>query len=81
MAYIRTIDEADADGDLARLYGGLQTKEGRVDNVLKVHSLNVPSLEAHLRLYRTIMFGKSKLSRRQREMIGVTVSVLNRCHY
>ena len=39
------------------------------------------SLEAHLDVYKTIMFGRSPLTRRQREMIGVTVSVLNHCHY
>lgn len=81
MAHIRTIQEDEAEGRLAELYAVLQGKGGRVDNILKIHSLNVPSLEAHVALYRTIMFGRSSLSRRQREMIAVTVSVLNHCHY
>jgi len=81
VAYIRMIGEDEADGRLKKIYGLLLTPEGFVDNVLKIHSLNVRSLEAHLSLYRTVMFGPSPLSRAQREMIGVTVSVLNRCHY
>ncbi|MFN2240610.1 MAG: carboxymuconolactone decarboxylase family protein [Thermoanaerobaculia bacterium] len=36
---------------------------------------------AHLDLYREIQFGRSELSRREREMIAVAVSVTNHCHY
>ncbi len=81
MPYIRVITEEEAEGRLKDLYSRLQTPEGTVDNILKIHSLNVPSLEAHLQLYRRAMFGPSGLSRAQREMIAVTVSVLNHCHY
>ena len=52
-----------------------------MDNILKIHSLNKRSLDAHLLLYKTLMYGPSGLSRAQREMIAVTVSVLNHCHY
>ena len=81
MAYIRMIQEDEAQGKLADLYRRLRNREGVVDNILKIHSLNAPSLEAHFDLYRTVMSGRSTLSRRQREMIAVTVSVLNHCHY
>ncbi len=81
MAHIRVIQETEAEGRLAEVYRQLQGEDGDVDNILKIHSLNVPSLEAHVALYRTIMSGRSSLSRRQREMIAVTVSVLNHCHY
>jgi alkylhydroperoxidase family enzyme len=81
MAYIRMISEDDAEGNLKKLYGRLLTPEGDVDNILKIHSLNEASLEGHLRLYKTLMYGRSGLSRTQREMIAVSVSVLNHCHY
>lgn len=81
MAYIRMIREDDAQGNLKKLYGRLLTPRGEVDNILKIHSLNEASLEAHLRLYKTLMYGASGLSRAQREMIAVTVSVINHCHY
>lgn len=53
----------------------------KVAHVLKVHSLNPDVLEAHLNLYKKIMFGKSNLSRKQREMTATVVSNINKCHY
>ena len=81
MAFIKVIDEQGATGPLRKLYDQLTGKDGIVDNILRIHSLNPRSLETHMALYRHLMFGRSGLSRRRREMIGVTVSVLNRCHY
>lgn len=81
MAWIQTIDEDDADGRLAELYGVLAEPGGGVDNILKIHSLAPRSLEDHYRLYRNLMYGRSPLSRAQREMIAVAVSAANRCHY
>jgi alkylhydroperoxidase family enzyme len=52
-----------------------------VDNILKIHSLNPASLSGHFEFYRTLMRGRSALTRTQREMIAVVVSSLNRCRY
>jgi alkylhydroperoxidase family enzyme len=81
VAYIRVIGEHEAEGRLKELYSKLVTPAGDVDNILKIHSLNIPSLKAHLELYRRAMYGRSGVSRAWREMIAVTVSVLNHCHY
>ncbi len=81
MAWIRIIPEEEADGELKRLYGQVTEPWGGVDNILKIHSLNPPSLSAHFEFYRTLMRGSSGLTRIQREMIAVVVSVANRCHY
>ena len=81
MAWIRTIDEDDAADKLAKLYERLREPWGGVDNILKIHSLNPPSLAAHFELYKILMRGRSPLSRAQREMIAVVVSAANRCHY
>ena len=81
MAWIRVIDPANAEGDLAELYGRGQESDGSVDNILSIHSLNPPSLRGHLGLYKAVMHGRSDLSRAQREMIGVVVSAVNSCHY
>jgi alkylhydroperoxidase family enzyme len=81
MAWIRTIDEDDATGQLARLYGRMIEPWGGVDNIMKIHALNPPSLKAHFELYKTVMRGRSPLSRIQREMIAVVVSAANQCHY
>jgi alkylhydroperoxidase family enzyme len=81
MAWIDTIPEDEATGRLARIYAGLVEPWGGVDNILKIHSLNPPSLTAHARLYETLMRGESELSEIDRERIAVVVSAANRCHY
>lgn len=81
MAWIRMIDEKDAEGKLAQLYAKYTEPWGGVDNIGKIHSLNPRSLEGHFSLYTTLMRGRSPLSRIQREMIAVSVSAANHCHY
>ena len=81
MAWIDTINEGDADGSLKDQYAKLKDSRGSVDNILKIHSLNPESLDAHVRLYKTIMYGKSPIRRVNREMIAVLVSSINQCHY
>jgi len=82
MAWIKTINQNEATGKLKMLYDGISSQRGGdVPNVLKAHSLNPDALESHLGLMKTVMFGESKLSLAQREMIGVVVSVANACEY
>jgi alkylhydroperoxidase family enzyme len=81
MAWIDMVSEDEATGRLARIYAGLVEPWGGVDNILKIHSLNPPSLTAHARLYETLMRGESELSEIDRERIAVVVSAANRCHY
>jgi uncharacterized peroxidase-related enzyme len=81
LAYIETIAESDAIGPLAELYKRFGNPDGTVDNVLKVHSINPASLEAHCALYVQSMHRKSPLSRAERELIGVIVSLVNGCTY
>lgn len=81
MAWIEVIKENGATGRLKELYEQYKEPSGVVDNILKIHSLNVKSLKAHYDLYAHLMRGKSDLSRIQREMIAVVVSSVNRCHY
>lgn len=81
MAWIKVIQEDAATGRLAQLYGKMVEPWGGVDNIMKIHSLNVKSLDTHFQLYAHLMRGRSDLSRVQREMIGVVASALNHCHY
>ena len=81
MAWIKIIHEIEADGELKAAYAELTEPWGGVDNIMKIHSLNPPSLAGHSALYRTLMRGHSDLTIVQREMIAVVVSALNRCHY
>ena len=81
-AWIEVIPEPEATGELASLYDELRSpRTGRVDHVMAIHSLHPPTMRDHQQLYRTLMYGGGGLSRPEREMIGVVVSALNRCHY
>ncbi len=89
MAFIRVIDEGDADGELAQLYrdagaGGAVAGSGpieAVDNILKIHSLDPKSLRAHLAVYRSAMTGTRGLPKVERELIALVVSSVNGCRY
>jgi len=81
MARIQAVGEAQAQGLLEEVYAEVAGKRGRIANVFKVESLNPAVMRAHLGFYMSVMYGKSGLSRQQREMIATTVSNANRCHY
>ena len=81
MSWIEEVEVGDAEGKLAETYAALIEQRGKVSNILKVHSLNPDAMSDHLDLYMTIMFGKSGLSRAEREAIAVVVSASNDCEY
>jgi uncharacterized peroxidase-related enzyme len=81
MAWIKVIQEDEAQGQLKELYEKYAEPSGEVDNILKIHGLNVKSLKVHFDLYAHLMRGRSDLSRVQREMIAVVASAANHCHY
>lgn len=81
MTWIRTIPENEAQGELAELYAQTGRRGGTVDNILKIHSLHPAGMRAHFGLYRAVMQGTDGLPRVEREMIALTVSAVNGCHY
>lgn len=85
MAYITTIDESHASGDLATMYERYARPVGddasAVHDILKVHSSNPPAIEAHVTMAVSALLMESPLSRIEREIIGVVVSLVNGCEY
>ena len=81
MAFIPYISHEDASPELRALYDRYREPDGGIDNILRIHGLNPPSLSGHVGLYQTLMRGRSELTRIQREMIAVVVSAINECHY
>lgn len=81
MSWIKEIEVTEAEGKLAQVYAELLEKRGAISNILRVHSLNPDAMASHLDLYMKIMFGKSGLSRAEREAIAVVVSATNDCEY
>ncbi len=51
------------------------------DNIIQIHAVHPAVMRQHYALYVQLMHKRGPLSRIQREMIAVTVSAINRCHY
>ncbi len=81
VAYIRVIDEDEAEGKLFQTYDNIQRTRGRVSNVLRIQSLDPKGLQAHLDLYMAHIYRAGGLTRAHREMIAVAVSATNGCTY
>lgn len=81
MARINIIKPAEATGRLKEIYDQLEQQRGQIAEVHKMQSLRPESIVKHMELYMEIMFSKSELSRAQREMMAVVVSIANNCSY
>ena len=81
MPRIRAIPPSEATGELREVYESITSSRGKIAAVHTIQSLNPASIRDHMALYATVMFGRSPLSRAEREMIAVTVSAANRCGY
>jgi alkylhydroperoxidase family enzyme len=51
------------------------------DNIIQIHAIHPATMRQHYDLYVELMHRRGPLNRVQREMIAVTVSALNHCHY
>ena len=67
MAWIRMIPDDEAEGSVRDAYAEAGVARGQVANILKVHGVHPQVLTAHLRLYTEVMFGRSELTRAERE--------------
>ncbi len=81
MAWIETIAENEAEGDLKRQYEAAVKRAGKVYNVVKLLSLRPDVMRTFLNLYLQLMHGPSRLSPRERELVATVVSWANHCHY
>ncbi len=81
MPHIKTIDYPESDGRLREIYDDLIQKRGQLAEVHKIQSLRPESIVRHMDLYMEVMYSRSELSRAQREMLAVVVSVCNECLY
>jgi len=82
MSWIKVVDESEAEGDLAVLYGRMLDPEfNRVDHIMTIHSLHPAGLRTHFDLYRAVMMGTAGLPKVDRELIALVVSQVNACHY
>ena len=82
MSWINMVSQEEATGDLADFYKTYTAKTGgELDHVLQVQSLMPEAMQAFYETYLELMWKPGPLDRRERELIAVTVSSLNDCHY
>ena len=81
MAWIRKIEPGEAEGLLAKVYNEAHRREGKVYEILKLQALRPDILETWLDYYLAVMFGRSGLTRVERELLGTVISAENGCHY
>lgn len=51
------------------------------DNIIQIHAIHPAVMRQHYELYKQLMHRPGPLTGRERELLGVRVSALNRCHY
>jgi len=81
MAWIQVIDEQEADGDLKEVYDEIIGARGKMSNIMRVQSLHPKAMRTHMDLYLSVVYGRSKLRRPDRELLATVVSAVNDCAY
>ncbi len=81
MSFIEVIDPEEANQKLRELYDTMSTEKGDLFNVARIWGLFPSIMESWIQFYESVMEEQHALSRAQKEMIAVKVSVLNHCGY
>jgi len=81
MPWIRTIGLDEATGYLKQQLEAAVKRAGRIWHIVDIMSLNPRVLRTSMDFYAAVMYGRSPLSRGQRELIAVVVSRVNHCRY
>ena len=81
-AWIKMIEDEDADETLLDVLKLARTPHGTVDNVMRVHSLRPNTMRGHVVLYRAALHDEANtLPMWLQETISSYVSILNKCDY
>ena len=81
MPWIRQIPIDEATGLLKREFDKAIERAGRVWHIVHIMSLNPRVLKEGIGFYGAVMFGRSPLTRAQRELLATVVSAELDCHY
>ncbi|MEM6661414.1 MAG: peroxidase-related enzyme [Pseudomonadota bacterium] len=82
MTWIATVPVDEANGRLKTLYDRVKGPDGAVDNIMMAHSLRPHSMEGHMALYKYVLHHSGNaVPKWFLEVLGVWVSLLNRCAY
>lgn len=81
MPHIEVVPYDEAVGITRQEYDAAVRRAGRIWNIVSIQSQLPEVMRDSLRLYISIMYGPSPLTRAQREMLAVVTSQANDCHY
>lgn len=81
MPHVHVLDYDDTSGVARREYEAALRRAGRIWNIVSIQCQLPEVMRDSMRLYQSIMFGPSPLSRAQREMMAVVTSQANECDY
>jgi uncharacterized peroxidase-related enzyme len=81
ISWLRVPDEDEVPDEAKELWAKPLERLGFVPNVLRIFALRPRHLVGWWAYYDELLRGDSGLTKAQREMIAVVVSVQNRCHY
>jgi alkylhydroperoxidase family enzyme len=81
MPHVHVLPYDDTTGVARREYDAAMRRAGRIWNIVSIQCQLPEVMRDSMRLYQSIMYGPSPLSRAQREMMAVVTSQANECHY
>ena len=82
MTWITTVAYEQATGNLRKLYDRIKGPGDNVDNIMLAHSLRPHTLEGHMAIYKRVLHHpRNTVPKWFLEVVGVHVSLLNRCGY
>ena len=84
MAFIKIFNFEESSGLLKKEYEKGMRRAGRIWKILSIQSQTpqiLQILQDSMRLYGSTMFGNSKLTRFDRELLAVVTSISNECEY
>lgn len=81
MAWIKVFSLDEATGFLKKEYDKAMKRAGRIWGIVGIMSQNPRVMKTSMDHYGAIMFGRSPLSRSQREMLATVTSAINHCTY
>lgn len=81
-AWIKMINDSEANNELNEVLKLARTPHGTVDNVMRVHSLRPSTMKGHVFLYRSVLHDESNtIPTWFQETISSYVSIINNCKY
>jgi alkylhydroperoxidase family enzyme len=81
MPHVHVLAYDETTGVARREYDSANRRAGRIWNIVSVQCQLPEVMRDSMRLYQSIMYGPSPLTRAQREMMAVVTSQANECHY